>query len=168
MKLKPIATADIQQVAGWLAQKDNYQWLDFGNGTQILSPVSLKIMTQRDIHFLRLFTPDESEEPIGVIGLSNIDRKFKTASIWVVLGNKRYSGKGYPRRAGNNILTLAFADLALHAVNAWTLENNTAAIRLLERLHFRSIGRLRQCHYINGQPYDRLLFDLLASEHREI
>ena len=25
-----------------------------------------------------------------------------------------------------------------------------------------------QSHYIDGRPYDRLLFDLLASEHREL
>ena len=26
---------------------------------------------------------------------------------------------------------------------------------------------MRQCHYIDGCPYDRLLFDLLAKEHKE-
>jgi RimJ/RimL family protein N-acetyltransferase len=53
-------------------------------------------------------------------------------------------------------------------VSAWTVEINVAAQRVLERLHFRPIGRQRQCHVIDGQPYDRLLFDLLPSEHQEI
>jgi hypothetical protein len=30
------------------------------------------------------------------------------------------------------------------------------------------MGRLRQCHYIDDRVYDRLWFDLLASEHEEI
>jgi hypothetical protein len=56
MKLKPIDTSTFKLVAEWMTRKENYQWLDFGNGHQILSPVSLKIMTQRDIHLLRVFT----------------------------------------------------------------------------------------------------------------
>jgi hypothetical protein len=42
------------------------------------------------------------------------------------------------------------------------------SIRTIERLGFRFVGRQRQCHTIDGRPYDRLLFDLLASEHREL
>ncbi len=52
-------------------------------------------------------------------------------------------------------------------MNAWTVETNTPSLGLLQRLNFRYIGRERRCHYIDGQPYDRLLFDLLASEHKE-
>jgi RimJ/RimL family protein N-acetyltransferase len=64
-------------------------------------------------------------------------------------------------------LTLAFQELGLHSVNTWTVEHNPSQ-RGVARLGFRFIGRQRQCHFISGQPYDRLLFDLLASEHREI
>jgi len=35
-----------------LAQKQNYQWLDFGNGRQIVTPALLKIMAQRETHWL--------------------------------------------------------------------------------------------------------------------
>jgi hypothetical protein len=47
------------------------------------------------------------------------------------------------------------------------LENNPS-LRIGERLHYNYIGRQRQCHCIDGRLYDRLLFDLLASEHREL
>lgn len=33
------------RVAGWLSEPQNHQWLDFGNGIQILSPALLKLMT---------------------------------------------------------------------------------------------------------------------------
>ena len=38
-------------VAGWLARKENHQWLDFGNGRQIVTPALLKIMAQRETIF---------------------------------------------------------------------------------------------------------------------
>lgn len=169
MKLLPINSPErIELVAGWLAEKDNYQWLDFGNGIQILTPVMLKVMTQKDAHVLRVFTSEEEEAPIGVVGLSNVDRHFKTAMIWIALGDKRHSGRGYPVRAASKILTLGFAELGLRAVHAWTVEHNVAVIRMFKRLQFQLIGRQRQCHYIDGHPCDRLFYDILASEHKEI
>src|SRR5438093_11856860 len=72
------------------------------------------------------------------------------------------------RPASAAMLTLAFEELGLAAVNAWTVETNIPAQRVLEALHFRCIGRQRQCRYIDGRPLDRLLFDLLATEHRDV
>jgi len=167
MKLLPLDSAErIELAAGWLSEPDNYKWLDFGNGIQKVSPVTLKIMTQRDLHVFRLYTADEGDLPVGIVGLSNVDRNFKTGSLWAVLGRKRYGGG--TSLACSKMLTVAFTELGLRSVNAWTVEINVAAQRVLERLHFRSIGRLRQCHVIDGQAYDRLLFDMLASEHQEI
>ncbi len=170
MELKPLDDPKlIETIAGWLAQKDNYQWLDFGNGRHVLSAASLRMMAQRDIHLLRAFTADDIDEAIGVTSLSNIDRTFKTALVsFCVLGNKRYAGHGYGTRALSKVLGIGFKELGIQAVNGWIVEPNQASIRMLERLNFRYIGRQRQCHYIDGRPYDRLLFDLLASEHKEL
>lgn len=167
MKLLPLDSAErIALAAEWLGQYENYKWLDFGNGVQKLTPVTLKIMTQRDLHVFRLHTADDEDLPVGIVGLTNVDRHFKTASLWGVLGRKRYAG--CTTRACSKLLTYAFTELGLRAVNAWTTEINVAAQRALERLHFRYIGRQRQCHEIDGRPYDRLLYDLLADEHREL
>ena len=168
MKLLPLASSEILDlVAGWLAQKENYQWLDFGNGRQIVTPALLKIMAQRDTHFLRVYTGDRDDRPIGIVGLNSVDRVFKTGTLWAVAGEKSFSHRGYVSLASSKFLTLAFRDLGLHVVDTWIVDRNPS-VRSLERLNFRFIGRQRQCHTIDGRPYDRLLFDLLASEHREL
>ena len=167
MKLLPLDTPErIELVAGWLGKPDNYKWLDFGNGVQRVTPITLKIMSQRDIHVFRIYTAGDEDAPAGVVGLTNVDRNFKTASLWAVLSNKRYGG--HTTEACHHMLTLAFREVGLEAVNAWTVETNIPAQRCLEQLHFRYIGRQRQCHYIDGRPLDRLLFDLLATEHRDV
>ena len=167
MKLLPLDSPESIALAGaWLSAPENAKWLDFGNGVQAVTPVTLKVMTQREIHCLRLYTGDDGAEPAGVVGLTNIDRSFKTASVWCVLGNKRHGGCS--ARAVSKMLTIAFAERGMHAVSCWTLEINKGGRGVIDRLPFKFIGRLRQCHYIDGKPYDRLLFDMLASEHREI
>ena len=168
MRLLPLDNPErIRQVAGWMALKENYQWLDFGNGRQILTPEWLKIVTQRSTDVLRVFTSEHDDEPIGVVGLSEVDRSFRTARIWVVAGEKSFRIRGHATRAASKMLTLGFGDLGLHVINTWIVEHNPSA-RIAARLNFKPIGRQRQCHWIDGIPHDRLWFDLLDTEHREI
>jgi RimJ/RimL family protein N-acetyltransferase len=168
MRLRPLLTAaDFELAASWLQQPENNQWLDFGNGRQRITPILLRIMAQRDTHFMRLYSADADDTPIGIVALHNVDRNMRTATLWVVAGDKSFRNRGYAHLATSRLLTLAFEELGLHAVNTWTVEHNPSQ-RGAVRVGFRYIGRQRQCHFIDGQPYDRLLFDLLASEHRDV
>jgi RimJ/RimL family protein N-acetyltransferase len=168
MQLVPIDTPErLQLVAHWLAQKGNYQWLELGDGRQLMSVEWLTIAMQRRSYVLRLFTSDVDDTPIGVVALSNVNEHFKTANIWVVVGDKSYASRGYASRAASKMLTIGFKELGLEAVHTWIVEHNQS-VRMAKRLRFRLIGRQRQCHYIDGRAYDRLWFDLLAAEHEEI
>jgi RimJ/RimL family protein N-acetyltransferase len=169
MKLLPLSSpADIELAAAWLQLQENYQWLDFGNGRQCVTPTLLRIMSQRDSHFIRIYTSEHDHDtPIGIVGLNSVDRHFRTATLWVVAGDKSFRYRGYAQLAASRFLTLAFRDLGLHSVNTWAVEHNVS-VRAALRVGFRFVGRQRQCHLIDGRLCDRLLFDLLASEHREI
>jgi RimJ/RimL family protein N-acetyltransferase len=165
MRLLPLDSPErIELVAKWLAQKENYQWLDFGDGRQLVSAEWLKIGLQRGTYVLRLFTSDANETPIGVVGFSNINPHFKTASIWVVVGDKSFAARGQATRASSEMLSLGFGELGLRTVQTWIADGNQS-LRMAKRLKFRLIGRQRQCHCVDGRFYDRLWFDLLASEH---
>ena len=168
MQLLPIDTPErLKLVAHWLAQKENYQWLELGDGRQLMSLEWLTIAMQRRSYVLRLFTSDVGDMPIGVVALSNVNEHFKTANIWVVVGDKSYASRGYANRAASRMLTIGFKELGLEAVHTWIVEHNQS-VRMAKRLKFRLIGRQRQSHHIDGRTYDRLWFDLLSSEHEEI
>ena len=103
---------------------------------------------------------------VGIVGLTNVDRVFGTARIWVVVGDKTFGARGHATHAASRLLSYAFRELKLRAVNTWIVEHNPSR-RIAERLNFTLVGRQRQCHVIDGRPYDRLWFDILASEHKE-
>ena len=167
MNLRPIDSPELLNLAArWLARDEDSQWLHPRNARQAVTPEWLKIVIQRGEDILRLFSTDENDVPIGVVGLSEIDRNFKTARIWVLVGDKSFQARGYATRAASKMLTFAFQELGLHAVNTWIVEGNPS-VRIAKRLNFRLIGRQRECHYIGGKVHDRLWFDLLDSEHRE-
>ncbi len=165
MNLHPIKDSEIALVASWLAEKQNYEWLDFGNGVQVPTPVMLKFMIQKENHLLRVFTLDQMDEPLGVVAFSNVARNFRTALLWYVLGNKAFACQGHTTRAVSELLRIGFTELSLRAVEAWAVDENRASIRVLEKNAFRHIGRQRSCHDIDGRAMDRLLFDLLSSEY---
>jgi RimJ/RimL family protein N-acetyltransferase len=155
-----------ERAAGWLAEKRNRQWLDSGSGGQQLGAAGLRIMSRSDDHILRAFTSDETGEAIGLVALSSVNRDFRSALLWALLGDRRYAAKGYVFRATAAMLSLGFADYGLECINAWAVECNHASLRILRKLNFKPIGRERGCHYIDGHPFDRLLFELQSSDHR--
>lgn len=166
VQLKPLDRADvIEQAAGWLADRSNNQWLDFGDGHGTISPAWLKIMSRRRTHVIRVFTDDLAQRPIGVVALDHVNPHFRTATIWAVLGDKALARRGYATRAVSGLLTFGFQQLGLHSVHTWVVAHNISGA-IPPRLHFREVGRLRECHRIDGRYYDRILFDLLAAEHR--
>jgi len=168
MKLLPLYDPKhMGLVAEWLARKENAQWLEFGNGHQAVTPALISVMARRDTHFLRVYTSDSDDTPIGIVALSNVDPVFRTATFWGASGDKSFRNRGYGSLASSKLMTIAFHELGLRMVNTWAVDGNPS-VRVMTRIGFRYAGRLRQCHYVDGRPYDRLLFDLLASEHREL
>src|SRR5581483_3172724 len=158
MILRSLDSRDIEYVADWLADDDVRQWLDFGSDVPVVDAASVQTMAHHKSKLWQVFTSDANDVPIGVVGLTNINENFHSASLWYVLGEKEFCGCGYTSRAVSRLLTVGFSQLGLRCVSAWTVEHNVASIRVLQRNNFRLIGRLRQAHTIKGRAVDRLLF----------
>jgi RimJ/RimL family protein N-acetyltransferase len=165
MQVRPLESSDVDVVAGWMADPENYKWLDFGAGQQVLSAASIALMRQRDLHDLRVFGAADDPRAAGIVALSNICRRFRSATLWYVLGDKSQAGRGLTSRAVSCMVTAGFREHGLESIHAWAVVGNLASIRVLEKNGFRLIGRQRRCHVVDGQPRDRLLFDILATEH---
>jgi RimJ/RimL family protein N-acetyltransferase len=162
MRLRPLDEELVDVAAAWTQAPENAKWLRFGPGISSLTAPALRVMSQRDIHRLRVFGPEAA--PAGLVALSDIDRDFRTATLWYLLGDKRLRGTGQTSRAVAALMEEAFYELSLDAVTAWVVDGNVASIRVLERNGFRPAGRQRRCHRIDGVAKDRLLFDRLASD----
>lgn len=167
MKLRPFLDGDADLVASWLADPQISKWLYFGPEAGVPSALSLRIMRRRPQHALRLFTADDDGPPIGLVALSDIDRRAGTAMLWYLLGDGAHRGHGHTTRAVSRLLSAGFSELDLRAVSAWVADGNAASVRVLQHNGFKAVGRQRACHLLDGVPRDRLLFDLLLNEHKE-
>jgi [ribosomal protein S5]-alanine N-acetyltransferase len=100
---------------------------------------------------------------IGGITLSNVRRgSAQTASLGYWMGAPN-AGRGYMREAVETLMPVAFGALRLHRIEAATMLNNNASIRVLEASGFQREGIARAYLKINGRWEDHLLYARLAN-----
>jgi len=91
-----------------------------------------------------LITDSETNHPIGVTSLVNIDWKNRNAACIIDIGEKNYWGKGYGKEALSLLLGYAFMELNLHRVSLSVYAFNARAIHLYTKLGFTKEGETRQ------------------------
>lgn len=161
MKLLPLENEHLPLVCEWLSRPE-CEWLDFGE-MRNFTPLSMKLLMRKKDDVYRLYASDEEPStPLGIAVLHNVHARFKSGSFWTVSGKRGFFKQAF--LANIELLKIAFFELGLESVNAWLVDGNRCSLYALEMLGFHYVGRQRQCHVIQGQMKDRLLFDLLRSE----
>jgi RimJ/RimL family protein N-acetyltransferase len=100
---------------------------------------------------------------VGFGGLSDISRAL-TATLFVGIGERGLWGKGLGTEATRLICEYGFFFRNLYSIKVEVNGYNRRAIRLYERLGFKSAGRVRGIIMLNGRRYDQIIMDLLRAE----
>ncbi len=101
---------------------------------------------------------------IGNTSLRQIDHRHGTATLGIGIWDKNYWGKGYGTEAVKLILDYGFKFLNLYNIDLYTSSFNERAVGAYKKAGFKEIGRRRGGLLLNGQRYDDILMDCLASE----
>lgn len=102
---------------------------------------------------------------IGIIGLSEVDKKHNRAVIGYWLGRKHW-GKGLAREALRLMLKFGFRKLRLLRIHAHVMKPNSRSAKLLKKAGFKLEGKLRKHYVKKGKRMDALVFGLLREEHK--
>jgi RimJ/RimL family protein N-acetyltransferase len=100
--------------------------------------------------------------PIGMVWLSDIDYRHRTAGFGISISEPEWRGKGYGTEVTRLILNYAFTDLGLRNIQLEVYANNPAGVRAYEKAGFRTIGRRHECYRIGGQVYDEIIMEAIA------
>lgn len=107
-------------------------------------------------------------EPIGLVGLIDINWFHRTAEAYILLGNKKYWGKGIGTMALSMIVQWAFEELGMNKVWGTARATNSAAIKMQKKVGFKLEGTLREEKYIRGKRVDIIRVGLLRDEFKPI
>jgi ribosomal-protein-alanine N-acetyltransferase len=106
----------------------------------------------------------EGDELVGRAQLSGISpAPFENAYLGYFV-SERHNGRGYATEGVRQAVDVAFAELALHRVQAAVIPRNLASVRVLEKAGFRQEGVALRYLQIAGVWEDHLVYAVTAEE----
>ncbi|HLF25834.1 MAG TPA: GNAT family protein [Anaerolineae bacterium] len=100
---------------------------------------------------------------IGNCGIRRAALDAWEANIGYELDPREW-GHGYATEAARAIVRFGFEELKLHRISAQCIAENTASVRVLERIGLQCEGRLRETEWMTGRWWDTLLYGILERE----
>ncbi|MDP4125915.1 MAG: GNAT family protein [Bacillota bacterium] len=107
---------------------------------------------------------NEKNSLIGSIGFKEINIPGQSATIYVVIGDKTFWGKGYGTDALITLSRFLFTQWNFHRLSLDTWDENIRAIKAYEKVGFKIEGRQRQARFVLGNYHDVILMGLLRDE----
>ena len=104
------------------------------------------------------------DEHIGNIKLGNIDGNHRYADLGIMIGEKKYRGKGYGQEACRLLLKYAFEVLNLNKVILGVYANHKQAIRGYQKVGFKVEGRIKKLLNFEGKYADEIVMGILKQE----
>jgi len=101
---------------------------------------------------------------IGTAKLDGISLQTRSAWDGIMIGDRRYHGRGLAPQVYRVLLAHAFETLGLRRVSGGCNEKNIPMVRTFQRVGYTLEGRLRQADCIDGEYSDHLYFGILREE----
>jgi RimJ/RimL family protein N-acetyltransferase len=97
---------------------------------------------------------------IGNVGIRQGSGGAHEAEIGYELAPDEW-GRGYATEAAQAIVRFGFEELGLHRISAWTVAENVASARVLEKVGMTLEGRLRDKERYKGRYWDVLMYAMV-------
>jgi len=108
----------------------------------------------------------ETNEMVGLIALSDIDKENRSARLGKILIHKEKRNKGLGKMMIEEALNIAFNDLKLHRVSLGVFEHNKVAISCYEKVGFVLEGILRDERKFGNEYWNLCEMSILEDEYR--
>lgn len=104
---------------------------------------------------------------IGNIALLDMNAINGFAELAIIIGEKKFLGKGVGTEAGKLIINHGFTALNLHRISCETSEDNIGMQKLAAVLGFTKEGARREALFKNGAYRDMIVYGLLRGSSHE-
>lgn len=163
--LRPIVLADAPRFLRWVNDPETNKLLAGGRKRITLKEERLWIRSLvKKAKTEKQFAIDTKDGVhIGSTGF-RIDAKNKKAIWGILIGDKRYWGKGCGTEVVRLMLRYGFATLKLHRIELGVYAYNTRALALYTSAGFKKEGVRRKATCYKGAFYDEILMAMLREE----
>ena len=111
----------------------------------------------------------ESNEPIGFAAIRREKwGNVQAADLGTYIGRKELWERGFGKKITVALLEMAFIHLNIERCEAWSVEYNIRAHKVLEFCGFKKGGVIRNTVYVAGKKWSSFHFDMLREEYLNI
>ncbi len=108
----------------------------------------------------------KSGQHIGNVKLGPIHWIHRCATFGIMIGDKKFWGKGVGLEATRLAVEYGFGRLNLRRIDLGVFADHDAAVRCYEKAGFKVEGRMRESLFQDGKYVDRLWMAILRSEYK--
>jgi [ribosomal protein S5]-alanine N-acetyltransferase len=166
--LRPLEPSDLnERYLGWLNDAEVSRYMESGVFPQSKAQLEkfYQQVVQSSNQVMLAIADRASDEHIGNVKLGPIHWIYRKATLGIMLGEKRFWGRGIGKEVLRLIVEYAFDRLNLEKVELGVIADHLAAVRCYEQAQFRIEGRMRNGVFCEGQYKDSLWMGLLRSEY---
>jgi len=124
----------------------------------------IRSMAQSDLDVLFAIHDVKSREFIGTSHFGPINWLHRTGTFGIMIGNKKYWGKGYGTEIFFCMTDYGFRRLNLHKIVLGAVSDQIAAIKYMKRLGYTQEATHREEFLYNGKYIDAFKFGLIDRE----
>ena len=118
-------------------------------------------MKQRNSSVRCVIVDENSNLPIGLISIVDINYINGSAELHIMIGDKNMHGKGAGTFAVKEIINHAFNNLNLRRIELGVLSTNSIAQKLYKKCGFEIEGIKKKAIYKNGEFIDLIMMAVL-------
>ncbi|MGP4081378.1 GNAT family N-acetyltransferase [Pseudalkalibacillus sp. R45] len=107
----------------------------------------------------------EAEEPIGYVGLFNINHYHKNAECFIAICEREFRVKGFGQETMEILMEYVFKEMNMHRLSLRVFADNTHAIRMYEKIGFEVEGHLRETRFHDGKWQDSYIMSILQRDY---
>ncbi len=163
--LRPIRMSDARRFVKWLGDKRVNRFIATRNVSMKEELKWIRSLRQKkdNLHFA-IDTKDGIH--IGSLDFREIEKRNRHSFFGILIGDKRFWGKGYGTEAMQLLLDYGFKKLKLRRITLWVYAFNARAIALYKKLGFKKAGVLKKRTFLNGKWYDDILMSVTKEEFK--
>jgi len=165
--LRPLSEDDInERYLSWVNNREITRYMETG-----IYPTTLKELqsfykkianSKSDIMFAILNKRNMLH--IGNIKLGSINWVHRFADLGIMIGEKKFQGRGYGQEACRLVLEYAFKRLNLNKIILGVYGDHKLAITVYQKVGFRIEGRIKNLLYKDGEYCDKVIMGIAREE----
>jgi RimJ/RimL family protein N-acetyltransferase len=158
--LTPFAIGDISnKYLDWLKDPEVNRYLESRHQEQNLQTIDnyVHFMIESSDNYLMKITFVETGEHIGNLRIGPINSLYRVSPIGIIIGEKKYWGKGLAAETISEATDFAFNDLRLEKVTAGCYASNVGSQKSFEKAGFEIEGVLKSHVRLGVNREDLLL-----------